>query len=554
MNSKAPIAEKWKWAPVIAFACVALTFSLYYGIPTFAQDPNPPSESQAAPAQNDDSAEAASTEEVKPSEDLPNSSCMDCHNPDILKLSKEELADQVVVDENAPPARPKPKFIMGDLNLSIDAEKFAAGVHADTTCVTCHTGIAEIPHKQRLGAVNCKECHDESVENIKQSAHGDIAAAKGLGCIGCHDVHYGKGKEFYGNEFKRKACVDCHKAYALDPAKGHKNLYAADIHLRNLDCMLCHAGKEPGVHFIATVKQHSANCEACHARKTILSEEKPEYKGFWSYISLTRFINGEVLKKFGYVIGANRIPALDTIIILAFIAPFALPILHGGMRILTRRKGPIDLPEEKILLHPLIERIWHWVQALCIVMLIITGVILHWPEWFPGWFHWAVNTHNWFGWLTVVFFGVWLIYNLVTGRIRHYIPRKGEIPGGMIKQAKFYGYGIFKHEPHPYAPSETNKFNPLQKIAYLQFQAILLPILLLSGLLYMYPESFQGVVNVLGGMSVVAIIHFILGGLFAAFLVAHIYLATTGETIGENFKAIITGYGLKSDHDDHGHA
>ena len=48
-----------------------------------------------------------------------------------------------------------------------------------------------------------------------------------------------------------------------------------------------------------------------------------------------------------------------------------------------------------------------------------------------------------------------------------------------------------------------------------------------------------------------ATVHFILGGLFAAFLVAHLYLATTGETIGENFKAIITGYGIKSDHDEH---
>ena len=103
-------------------------------------------------------------------------------------------------------------------------------------------------------------------------------------------------------------------------------------------------------------------------------------------------------------------------------------------------------------------------------MLIITGVVLHWPEKFSGWFQWAVKWHNWFGTAAVIAFLVWLVYNLVTGRISHYFPKKGEIPGGMIKQAKFYGYGIFKHEPHPYAPTEDNKFNPLQKIAYLQFQ------------------------------------------------------------------------------------
>ena len=184
-------------------------------------------------------------------------------------------------------------------------------------------------------------------------------------------------------------------------------------------------------------------------------------------------------------------------------------------------------------------------------MLIITGILLHWPEHFGGWFQWAVTVHNWFGAALVVAFLVWLVYNLATGRIRHYIPRKGEIPEGLITQARFYGYGIFKHEPHPYAPTEDNKFNPLQKIAYLKFQVLLMPILLITGILYMYPESFKGIINAFGGMAVLGTVHLILAALFAAFLVAHLYLATTGETILENFKAIIFGYGIKSDHEEH---
>jgi thiosulfate reductase cytochrome b subunit len=84
-------------------------------------------------------------------------------------------------------------------------------------------------------------------------------------------------------------------------------------------------------------------------------------------------------------------------------------------------------------------------------------------------------------------------------------------------------------------------------------QLVLLPILLISGLLYMYPTSFAGAINAIGGMKVLGIIHFILGALFAAFLLAHLYLATTGETVGENFKAIVFGYGIKA-HDDTHHA
>ncbi len=479
------------------------------------------------------------------SAEMTNASCLECHNADILTLSPEDLAGQVEVDASALP-KVRPLFVTGELNLAINEKRFAEGVHADITCIGCHKGISEVPHKQRLAPVDCRECHDDAVESVKKSAHG--VGAKAVGCVGCHDVHYGKGKDSYEAKFQRQACVDCHKAYGRDLVKGHTRLYEAKLHL-GLDCMLCHAGKEPGVHNIPAAKTKSAGCESCHSKNTILATTKTPGGG--NFLS-PEMLNADVAKKYGYVVGANRIPLLDTIIVLAFFAPFALPLFHGGLRFITRRKEPVELPEEKILLHPFTERLWHWVQAFAIVMLIITGVIIHWSEHFPGMFAWAVRWHNIFGWVAVIAFIVWLLYNLLTMRIKHYIPSKEDLTKGVFKQAKFYSYGIFKHEPHPYAPSEDNKFNPLQKLSYLQFQGFLLPILLISGLLYMYPQYFKGVINAIGGMQVLAIVHIILGGLFAAFLVAHIYLATTGETIGENFKAIITGRGLASHHEEHG--
>jgi thiosulfate reductase cytochrome b subunit len=271
------------------------------------------------------------------------------------------------------------------------------------------------------------------------------------------------------------------------------------------------------------------------------------------YIRQTTFTNADALNKFGYIVGAHRIPALDIIVILTVLAPLGLPIAHGGLRLLTRRKHPIHLPEEKILLHPLTERIWHWLQAVCVVALIITGAMLHWPEKFPGWFDWAVTLHNWFGALMIGSFFLWLAYNLGTGRISHYFPKKGEMPRGMIIQARFYLVGIFKHDPHPYPPTEDNKFNPLQKITYMQKQLVLVPILLISGIVYMYPDFFKVFIDAIGGLKVVAIAHLLLAAIFASFLVAHIYLATTGETVGENFKTMISGYGIKSEHGGHTH-
>jgi thiosulfate reductase cytochrome b subunit len=506
------------------------------------QEPKPLDQPQASAAAN----------KAEP-EELSNEQCMECHNSSILKLSKQELEDQVVIEGKPVPAAPKAPFFFGELNLAIRARQYNEGVHADTTCVTCHKDIAETPHQQRVKPVRCKECHEESVAAAEAGAHRtkiEPNKAPAPGCIGCHNVHYGKGADEFAKDFRGKICIDCHKAYGMPPEKGHKNIYEFDTHLKKLECIACHRGKQRGVHGILPVKEGVARCQSCHTRDSILSKEKKAGE-LVHYIQQTHFINADAMKKFAYVIGANRIPALDTVIILIVLAPLGLPVAHGGLRFLTRRKGPLHLPEEKILLHPLTERIWHWFQAVCVVMLIITGAMLHWPEKFPGCFDWAVTLHNWFGILMILSFFMWLIYNLVTRRMSHYIPQSGEIPGGMLVQAQFYAFGIFKHEPHPFPPTEDNKFNPLQKITYLMKQLVLVPILLISGVLYMYPDFFKAFLDAIGGLKVLAIFHLLMGAVFASFLMAHLYLATTGETIGENFKAMIFGYGIKSEHGEH---
>ncbi|MGC8658715.1 MAG: cytochrome b/b6 domain-containing protein [Desulfomonilaceae bacterium] len=504
-----------------------------------------PTENVQGNSQPTESKEATAPEP----KEVDNQTCLGCHNPDILKMSKEDLADQVNVGSKPLPPRMKPPYIFGELNLSIDEKKFGDSVHKDLTCVNCHKDIPDIPHNQRLAPVDCKECHEDAVESMEKSAHGKKAGPKAPPCIGCHNVHYGKAQSTYAKEFKTIVCLDCHAAYGMNFVSQHKDLSQPGMHMR-IGCLLCHKGDKPGLHNLPAAKLKMVSCESCHSKYSVLSKKNPHEHKFLKYILTTHFINKDLFKSFSYVVGANRIPFMDLVVILVVLGTFALPICHGGLRILTRRKSAHHVSTEKIYLHPLFERIWHWFQALCIIMLVITGTMIHWPEAFNGRFHWSVNVHNWFGWAAVISWVAWFIYVIISGRIKHYIPKKGEIPGGMIRQAKFYGYGIFKHEPHPYAPTEDNKFNPLQKIAYLQFQLLLMPLLLITGILYMYPESFEGIIGSIGGLWVLALIHYALGAVFAAFLVAHLYLATTGETIGENFKAMIFGYGVKEENGD----
>jgi len=480
---------------------------------------------------------AEGEQDTKPSEETTDQACMGCHGPDMLKIQQDRRAEQIILGDKVTP-RPSLPFRMGGLSVVIDEKKFSESPHGGTSCLDCHKDASG--QHQRLKSVDCRECHEESAEAVRVSAHGEQPGKEATNCLGCHDVHHGKAREGLVADFNGRVCADCHKAHGMDLERQHRKMYESRMHLV-MDCMLCHSGEKPGVHNIPAEKGKAARCESCHTAHTVLSKQKEKPISFLGSVRNIGFINDNALKKYGYVIGAHRIPALDALVFLAVLAPLALCLFHGTVRAVSRRKGPIHISEEMIYLHPLIERLWHWAQGFCTIVLIVTGAMMHWPEQFPGWFQWAVATHNQFGIAAVVVFLVWLVYNLFTGRISHYIPRKRDIEG-IFKQIRFYAWGIFRHEPHPYAPTEDEKFNPLQKIAYLQFQLFILPIVLASGLLYMYPDTLRGVIERIGGMALLGSIHFFLGGLFAAFLVAHVYLATTGETLGEYMKSMITGY------------
>jgi len=205
---------------------------------------------------------------------------------------------------------------------------------------------------------------------------------------------------------------------------------------------------------------------------------------------------------------------------------------------------------EKLYLHPITERAWHWIHAILVIVLLLSGVQIHWPNSvnFFGSFPNAISTHNWAGILLVCDFFLWLLYNLISRRVSHYILRKEDIHPGMIVQAKFYAYDIFKNRPHPYAQAEDNKFNPLQKATYFSFMFFMMPLLLLSGILYLCPSCFSSLISFVGGLKVVATFHYIMAVIFAAFFVAHIYLATTGHTVFADFIAMVTGYADKEEH------
>lgn len=200
---------------------------------------------------------------------------------------------------------------------------------------------------------------------------------------------------------------------------------------------------------------------------------------------------------------------------------------------------------KKIYLHPLPIRIWHWINAISFLVLIVTGLQIRYRELLGLMkFRTAVDIHNIFGFVLIFNFFIWLVYYIVTGKIRIYIPPLNirKFVTGCVRQARYYGYGLFLGEQNPHHSTADNKFNPMQQMAYLAIMMLLIPLQLLTGLLLWDVKAYQGWINMFGGIKIVDSIHVFLFLFFTSFLFVHVYLATLGHTVTAHIKAMFTGY------------
>jgi formate dehydrogenase gamma subunit len=217
----------------------------------------------------------------------------------------------------------------------------------------------------------------------------------------------------------------------------------------------------------------------------------------------------------------------------------------------------------KIYLHPLPIRIWHWVNALGFIVLILTGAQIRFGNVMSLFsFETAVEIHSWTGFILLANYFIWLVYYILTFQIKIYIPPVHH-PIAFLKksarQAKFYGLGIMVGDDNPHHPSPEEKFNPMQQISYLMIMVLLIPVQIVTGLFLWDPHLFSPLVNLIGGVQIVDLVHVLLFIFFSAFIIVHFYLATLGHTPLAHIIAMFTGYEEEHGHgheheEDHAHA
>ena len=195
-------------------------------------------------------------------------------------------------------------------------------------------------------------------------------------------------------------------------------------------------------------------------------------------------------------------------------------------------------PIRFVAIHPLIVRITHWVNAIAMVVMIMSGWQIYnasplfpftFPAWMTlgGWLGGAIAWHFAAMWLLVGNALVYFTYGLF-GRhfMRSFLPLTPALVWRDLKEA----LGLrLRHR--------LGAYNAVQRLAYVV--VLLLGILAVaSGLVLWKPVQLQELASLLGGYEIARRLHFIAMAGIVGFLVLHLALVIL---VPQTLVAMITG-------------
>jgi thiosulfate reductase cytochrome b subunit len=197
------------------------------------------------------------------------------------------------------------------------------------------------------------------------------------------------------------------------------------------------------------------------------------------------------------------------------------------------------VPVTKNVIQPAWVRIMHWVNAVAVILMIMSGwQIYNASPLFNFSFSRSITLGGWLGgallwhfaamWLLMVNGLVYLTLGLVTGRFaRKLLPIS---PAGVIADTTAALTGKLSHD-------DLSRYNQVQKLLYTGI-IIVGVLIVLSGLSIWKPVQLQWLTAVFGGYDVARYVHFICMAAIVAFLVIHVALAVL---VPKSLRAMIIG-------------
>lgn len=184
------------------------------------------------------------------------------------------------------------------------------------------------------------------------------------------------------------------------------------------------------------------------------------------------------------------------------------------------------LPPANGAIHPLPVRLLHWLNALAVILMILSGFAIHnayptlpfaIPDWLTlgGSLAGGLQWHFAAMWLFAGNLLIYLGYGLVSGRFRRKLwPLR---PGEIWRDARAALAGRLQH-------ADLSVYNGVQKLLYAGALAALV-LLLLTGLAIWKPVQFGPLTQAFGDFDQARLIHFwaMAGGVL--FLVVHVAMA-----------------------------
>jgi len=199
---------------------------------------------------------------------------------------------------------------------------------------------------------------------------------------------------------------------------------------------------------------------------------------------------------------------------------------------------------EKLYLYPIWLRLWHALNALFFLILLVTGVSMQYSDVsFPLIrFDWAVTAHNTAGVGITLSYFLFLIGNLFTANGKHYRLRFQGLGSDLLAQGRYYLFGIFAQQIPPFPVTARSKFNPLQRVSYIGAMYVMFPVVAITGWALLFPETIVRQVFGISGTLLTALFHIVMGFAMSVFMIVHIYMCTVGKTPLSNFKSMVNGY------------
>lgn len=191
------------------------------------------------------------------------------------------------------------------------------------------------------------------------------------------------------------------------------------------------------------------------------------------------------------------------------------------------------------VVHPAWVRICHWINAVAMVIMIMSGWQIYnasplFDFVFPrtitlgGWLAGGLLWHFAAMWLLTINGLVYVILGFATGRFRRKLTPI--TPAGVVADAKAALTGRLSHQ-------DLSRYNSVQKLLYAGILVVGV-VIVLSGLSMWKPVQFQYLTALFGGYDAARYVHFFAMAAIVLFLIVHVVMALV---VPKSLRAMLTG-------------